>query len=233
VKSEKKISTAYPALRRYFIISAVCLSILWLLFIAAGAIGVAVKQQSEAGSCPASLADMYAAVSGLSNAVCRWGTPIVMMLAWCICRAVSANASDEEKKVLNIWGIITAAGGGVMLILELLLRVILGADIILLYTLCYGLPVSVMLLGFGLGLRESGERLESEQMEKAGLIYFWAAVICTVIEIILAILTTRVTVDGVSVMKVSSYVAIDWLICVPVCIAAMIDGARATAKKDQ
>ncbi len=229
----KKKRRPLNAISVYFLATAICLAAFWLLYLAGGILSIVIESRKGLGLDVTALTDIHSRFEPITMKICRWGTPIGLLLTWLICRFSMRKAKNKEIKALNHFGVILAIIAAAMWVLELLLGVILNAGFIMFYTICYCLPVAALLFGMSFGIHKTGEDVFNRNLQKVGVGYFWAAAVSTLVGIILAILTTRVTTEAGTIMSVKSYVPIDWLICVPLCISAMLDSRRASLRKSK
>ncbi len=221
-------SDRFKAVSRFFGITAIILAVIWVFCLFNAALVILVIQQGSSADAPTPLYNLLKAMDAPERIICRWGLPFVLPLAW-LAGLAGRNSSDAEgKKAYDLCGRISLLTAASMLMLNLLLNGARAAEGFILFKLFVGVPVVLLVLGCGRCIFYAGNLLKSDRLQKTGQIYVWGSAFCLLFGLVFSWLTIKSIVPPAELAEINiPFVVIEWVLCVPVCIAAMIDARRA------
>jgi len=231
VKKNNALSTGSDSFRpvsRFFGISAIILAAIWVFCLFNAVLVILVIQQGSGADAPTPLYNLLKSLDAPERIICRWGLPFVLPLAWLAGLVGRISADDAGKKAYDLCGKISLLTAASMLLFNLLLNGVRAIDGFILFKLFVGAPVVLLVLGCGRCILDAGKSLDSERLQKTGRIYSWGSIFCLLFGFVFSWLTIKSIVPPAELAEINiPFVVIEWILCVPVCIAAMIDARRA------
>ncbi len=223
IKSPDSFSPIY----RFFGAAAALLTVVWLFCLFCSLLVIPVIQQGGSESNPTALYSLMKALDAPERIAGRWVLPFVLPLAWLLSLAGGKTEGNGRKAHLAC-GLVSFGTAAAMCLFNLLLNGIRAIGWYIPFKLFVGVPVELLVLGCGLCVLQAGRILEGRQLEKTGRIYSWGALFCWLFGFVFSWLTIKSIVPPAELAEINvPFVVIDWVLIVPVCITAMMDGRRA------